>query len=323
VCAIPRSTPFEGEGDALFEVDGSCLWAGHGIRTRKSSHQRLSETWKVEVISLRLVDPRFYHLDTCFCCLFGGYVMYVPQAFDTESLARIEQQISDELREQLQAIGFRVVEVSSSWVAGPDFPDDLDIADGPAALEVNGNVLMMTSPGVFQTGSVFLEWTGAPPLNQVPGPPNASLDSSYYGHMLMLPTGQILFTDFSDDVELFTSAGSQYTGWTPTLLITNFTMHANTTHKFSGFKFNGATQDNAYGDDFQDATNYPLMRFTSTSNGSVYYARTHDHSTMAVGYVGPTYTQVDIPNIPQGGYNLQVVVNGIASQNYLVGILNP
>ncbi len=143
VCALPRSTPFEGEGDALFEVDGSRLWAGHGIRTRQSSHQHLSETWKVEVISLHLIDPRFYHLDTCFCCLFGGYVMYFPQAFDAESLGKIEQhypeekrirvreadalrfacnavnvgrtivlnQISDDLREQLQALGFRVVEV--------------------------------------------------------------------------------------------------------------------------------------------------------------------------------------------------------------------
>ena len=36
---------------------------------------------------------------------------------------------------------------SGSWAAGPDFPSNLDIADGPAALETNGNVLMMTSPG--------------------------------------------------------------------------------------------------------------------------------------------------------------------------------
>ena len=90
ICEIPRSTPFEGEGDALFEVDGSCLWAGHGIRTRQSSHRRLSETWQVEVISLRLIDRRFYHLDTCFCPLFGGYVMYFPHAFDAESNAKIE-----------------------------------------------------------------------------------------------------------------------------------------------------------------------------------------------------------------------------------------
>lgn len=143
VCEMPRSTPFEGEGDALFEVDGSCLWAGHGIRTRESSHRRLSETWNVDVIPLRLIDPRFYHLDTCFCPLFGGYVMYFPTAFDADSLTRIEMrypehkrvrvsdadalrfacnavnvgrtivlnEISDGLRDRLQSLGFRVVQV--------------------------------------------------------------------------------------------------------------------------------------------------------------------------------------------------------------------
>ncbi len=91
--------------------------------------------------------------------------------------------------------------------------------------------------------------------------------------------------------------------------------------RLAGSKFNGASQDNAYGDDFQDATNYPLIRFVSTSTGQVYYARTHDHSTMAVGYQGPTYTHVDIPaSIPTGGYNMQIVVNGISSANYLVAI---
>jgi N-dimethylarginine dimethylaminohydrolase len=95
---IPRETPFEGEGDALFEADGSRLWAGHGIRSRESSHRHLSETWNIEVISLRLIDPRFYHLDTCFCPLFRGYVMYFPQAFDTESIAKIETRYPEEKR---------------------------------------------------------------------------------------------------------------------------------------------------------------------------------------------------------------------------------
>ena len=99
---------------------------------------------------------------------------------------------------------------TDSWTAGPDFPDNLDIADGPAAL-LNGNVLMMTSPGIFQKGAVFLEWDGSK-LNQIPAPPNGPTDSSVSGHMLMLPTGQILFTDFSPDVELFTSTGSPYPG---------------------------------------------------------------------------------------------------------------
>jgi len=95
---LPHDTPFEGEGDALFEADNSRLWAGHGMRSRKSSHEFLHETWGVEVISLRLVDPRFYHLDTCFCPLFGGYVLYYPEAFDGASQAKIAVRYPQEKR---------------------------------------------------------------------------------------------------------------------------------------------------------------------------------------------------------------------------------
>ena len=56
------------------------------------------DIWKIEVVSLRLVDPRFYHLDTCFCPLFGGYVMYFPKAFDAESLAKIEERYPEDKR---------------------------------------------------------------------------------------------------------------------------------------------------------------------------------------------------------------------------------
>lgn len=210
---------------------------------------------------------------------------------------------------------------SGSWVAGPSFPGNLDIAGGPAALEINGNVLMMASPGVDGLPPAsFFEWNGST-LNQIEGPPNGINDASYQGHMLMLPNGHVLFTDLSSDVELFTSTGNEYTGWTPSVLLTNITLQRGSTVRFNGFKFNGASQNNAYGNNFQDATNYPLVRFTNSS-GQVYYARTHDHSTMAVGYSGPTYTHVDIPtNMPAGAYKLQIVVNGIASQNYMVGIL--
>lgn len=95
---LPGSVPFEGEGDALFEADNSRLWAGHGMRSRESSHRYLQETWGVEVISLRLIDPRFYHLDTCFCPLFEGYVLYFPEAFDVVSQARIAARYPEERR---------------------------------------------------------------------------------------------------------------------------------------------------------------------------------------------------------------------------------
>jgi ornithine--oxo-acid transaminase len=98
VCDIPRLTPFEGEGDALFEPDGSRLWAGHGPRTLEDSHRQLTDLWDVEVVSLRLVDPRFYHLDTCFCPLSNGDVMYFPAAFDRESQLKIESRYSNKHR---------------------------------------------------------------------------------------------------------------------------------------------------------------------------------------------------------------------------------
>jgi ornithine--oxo-acid transaminase len=98
VVDLPRDTPFEGEGDALFSADGSILWAGHGTRTLETSHGALQRLWDVEVISLRLVDPRFYHLDTCFAPLEDGSLLYYPAAFDDESLKKIEAVYAAEKR---------------------------------------------------------------------------------------------------------------------------------------------------------------------------------------------------------------------------------
>ncbi len=91
VLNLPRETPFEGEGDALFAEDGSRLWAGAGPRTVLSSHRVLQAAWGIEVVGLELVDPRFYHLDTCFAPLHGGYILYFPEAFSCDSNRRIER----------------------------------------------------------------------------------------------------------------------------------------------------------------------------------------------------------------------------------------
>jgi N-dimethylarginine dimethylaminohydrolase len=85
----PRETAFEGEGDAQFDPNTGILWAAHGARTCRYSHRHVSDAWHAKVVSLHLVDPRFYHLDTCFAPLSGGQVLYYPEAFDAESLASI------------------------------------------------------------------------------------------------------------------------------------------------------------------------------------------------------------------------------------------
>ena len=90
--AMDGTLAFEGEGDALWwpNDDGPLLWAGYGVRTSLESHRALAEQLRVEVVSLRLVDRRFYHLDTCFVPLPGGRVIYYPPAFDERSRQQIE-----------------------------------------------------------------------------------------------------------------------------------------------------------------------------------------------------------------------------------------
>ncbi|MFN8392123.1 MAG: TIGR00300 family protein [Bdellovibrionota bacterium] len=106
---LPLDLPFEGAGDALFDRGNSVLWAGYGFRTELDSHARLAEWLSVEVLSLHLVDDRFYHLDTCFCPLEGGYLMYYPPAFDQFSNRLIELRVPDEKRivvSEIDALNF-------------------------------------------------------------------------------------------------------------------------------------------------------------------------------------------------------------------------
>ncbi len=209
---------------------------------------------------------------------------------------------------------------TQTWIPGPDFPGNLDVADGPAALLPDGNVLISASPGIYQNGTEFFEWNGSS-LSQVPATPNSPNNSSWYGRMLVLPTGQVLYTDGSAEVEIYTSPGTPYPGIAPSAVITTAVIPRGSTIVLSGNKFNGASQANFYGDDAQAASNYPIVRITNASTGHIFYCRTHDHSTMAVGYNGPTYTHVDIPsNMETGASYLEVVVNGIPSPKYRVGI---
>jgi N-dimethylarginine dimethylaminohydrolase len=77
---LPEGAHFEGAGDALF--CGETLIAGYRFRSDVRSHQWVAAQLGVEVLPLELVDPRFYHLDTCFCPLSEREALYYPGAFD-------------------------------------------------------------------------------------------------------------------------------------------------------------------------------------------------------------------------------------------------
>ena len=81
---------FEGQGDALFSHNGEELWIGHGFRTISSSHREVGEflgmDYNRNVHSLLLVEPEYYHLDTCFCPLDGGHLLFYPKAFSSNDV---------------------------------------------------------------------------------------------------------------------------------------------------------------------------------------------------------------------------------------------
>src|SRR5689334_12718935 len=66
VLKLPATVPFEGAGDALFDRGQSILWMGYGHRSSLEARKFLTRWLDIEVMPLRLVDERFYHLDTCF-----------------------------------------------------------------------------------------------------------------------------------------------------------------------------------------------------------------------------------------------------------------
>jgi N-dimethylarginine dimethylaminohydrolase len=90
VAPWPQDVPFEGAGDALIDRVQRIVWCGYGMRSDPSAPRALEQIFGRRTIGLRLVDPRFYHLDTCFCPLERGFLIYYPPAFDTASREAIE-----------------------------------------------------------------------------------------------------------------------------------------------------------------------------------------------------------------------------------------
>ncbi len=204
---------------------------------------------------------------------------------------------------------------NGTWTAGPDFPlTNVSIADGPASIEPNGNVLMMGSVNEGPPAT-FYEWDGTN-LTQIGGSPNAANDGSFYGHLLPLPTGQIMFTDWNE-VDIFTPHGTYNPAWAPQIVVSasnlNLT-HGSTNNVLRGYRLAGVSQGGAYGDDYQPNTNYALVRLTNKASGHVFYCRTHNPSSYQVQSTSLQTTMFDVPaGVETGPSTLEAVTNGIPS----------
>src|SRR5579872_9844 len=208
-----------------------------------------------------------------------------------------------------------------TWTPGPDIPNNLNIADGPAALLPSGNVLIQASPGTYKQPSSFFEFDGTK-FDAVPAPPNAPNDPSYAGVMLVLPTGQVLWADGSQDMEVYTSKGSPEAAWAPVIKTVPTTITRGQSYTISGYQFNGLSQANAYGDDVQVAENYPLVAIRNQATGHIFFARTHDHSSMGVATKRLVVsTHFDVPSgMEAGASSLFVIADGIRSKPVTVTV---
>jgi hypothetical protein len=206
------------------------------------------------------------------------------------------------------------------WVKGPDFPNGDGCADAPAALEITGNVLVQASPGIFNPPSHFYEYDGTK-LTEVTAPTGANGDPSFVGRLLELPTGQIFWDDGST-VQLYTPSGTYNSAWQPVITTSPSSVTRGQSYPVTGTLFNGVSQGGMYGDDSQQATNYPLVQIINTGTGHVFYARTHDHTFMGVNDPKKSVTTTfDVPSGAEtGASQLVVVTNGIPSSPVAVTV---
>lgn len=93
VSTLPDEAYFEGAGDALF--CGDTLLAGYRMRSEAASMQHVGQQLGVRVIPMELVDPYFYHLDTCFCPFAPGSAFWFPDAFDDYGKTALTQAVPD------------------------------------------------------------------------------------------------------------------------------------------------------------------------------------------------------------------------------------
>lgn len=215
-----------------------------------------------------------------------------------------------------------------TWANGPTIPqvnpgEALGTVDAPAAVLPNGRVFFsagpITVPASFQSPSYFFEYD--PPTNSIsavprPSPINAN-GVPYFGRMLMLPTGQVLYTGGNTTVELYTPDGTIDPVWRPTITSCPATLRrGGRGHTLSGRQINGLTQCIYYGNDATQATNYPIVRLESTTDSTVIYCRTFNFSTMGLqtGTVIHNCRFVVPSSTPLGCYRLVVIANGIASE---------
>jgi len=124
VTHLPSHAFFEGAGDALF--CGDTLLAGYHLRSDAPTHQWVGELVGARVIPMELVDPYYYHLDTCFCPIAPGVAAYYPPAFDEygqRALAELIEDLIEVEEEEARSFACNAVVVDRHVITNTGCPE--------------------------------------------------------------------------------------------------------------------------------------------------------------------------------------------------------
>jgi N-dimethylarginine dimethylaminohydrolase len=94
VLQLPAGITFEGAGDCIWDPRRGQFWMGTGFRSDAAAARVLEQHFGVQCVALMLADPNFYHLDTAFCVLPCGSVIYYPAAFTAVALAAMHAHVA-------------------------------------------------------------------------------------------------------------------------------------------------------------------------------------------------------------------------------------
>lgn len=206
------------------------------------------------------------------------------------------------------------------WTTGPDIPGGNGTPDAAAAMMFNGKILLVASPAptlgdTFPSPTYFYEFDYTMnTFSRITAPDGSAYSNipTYVANMLDLPDGSVLYSSQGSNLYYaYYSDGTAIAQGKP--IIDDLTQPSCGMFKIFGNVFNGISEGAAYGDDWQIATNYPIIRLTNGT--SVYYARTSTWNSTGVqrGNLSDT-AQFSLPtNIANGTYSLEVVANGISS----------
>jgi hypothetical protein len=196
------------------------------------------------------------------------------------------------------------------------------MADAPAAVLPNGNILIAASPGNWTSNMDFPKPTAYWEMNiaddtftRVADKADAASFNSFQANFLVLPTGQVMaFTVDGPTVQIYTPSAGFQPSWQPVVSSVPNCVTPGGTYVASGTQFNGLTEGAYYGDDTNASTNFPLVRIVNNGTGHMSYARTFNHSSRSIAPNAATTTSFSVDAATETGASmLYVVANGIPS----------